>query len=192
MFVTTGYGAGEWQDNIIKHIGLKKEMFPALIIMQNNEETTSGKKRFKYEGSLGTLTVQDVETFIDDWAADILPPLLKSEKPPKDPLDGNVHVLVGTTHDEFAYQPFDVVVEYYADWCPHCKTLAPIYSQLADDLKDVTGLKIAKMLATENETAVVSATGYPTIVVYGEDLPFGTTPTKYISGRTYEDIMAEL
>lgn len=87
-----------------------------------------------------------------------------------------MHVLVGRTHDKFAYQPNDVLVEYYAEWCPHCKTLAPIWSQLADELKDVSGLKIAKMLATDNETKYFNVSGYPAIALYSADLEFGDSP----------------
>jgi len=69
-----------------------------------------------------------------------------------------------------------VLVEYYADWCPHCKTLAPIWARIADELTDVKGLKIAKMLATDNESAYINTAGYPTIAIYGENLSFGVAP----------------
>lgn len=100
-------------------------------------------------------------------------------------------MLVGTTHDKFAYQANDVLVEYYADWCPHCKTLAPIWSQLADELTDVSGLKFAKMLATDNETKYFGVSGYPAIALYSADLAFGEPP-KTISARSYDGLMEEI
>jgi len=45
----------------------------------------------------------------------------------------------------------DVLVEYYAPWCGHCKSLAPIYEELANKLKSNKNLVIAAMDATANE-----------------------------------------
>jgi len=41
------------------------------------------------------------------------------------------------------------MLEFYAPWCGHCKSLAPAYSSLAKKLhKDAAGVKIAKLDAT--------------------------------------------
>jgi hypothetical protein len=54
-----------------------------LMIVSSNEEEGSGRKRYKYEGDLNTLTKSDIESFIFDWEADVLEPILKSQKPPE-------------------------------------------------------------------------------------------------------------
>lgn len=48
----------------------------------------------------------------------------------------------------------DVMVEFYAPWCGHCKKLAPKYDELAQKLEGVDSVVIAKMDATENEIDV--------------------------------------
>lgn len=48
----------------------------------------------------------------------------------------------------------DVLVEFYAPWCGHCKSLAPKYDALAEKLSGVESVMIAKMDATENEIDV--------------------------------------
>jgi len=50
----------------------------------------------------------------------------------------------------------DVLVEYYAPWCGHCKSLAPIYEELAQSLKSNPNVLIAKMDATANEAEGVN------------------------------------
>jgi hypothetical protein len=73
-----------------------------ILLMFNDDERQGGTHRFKWEGDLNTITVEDIEMFIQDWEADILEPILKSQKPPEKQ-EEIVQVLVGTTHDAFAY-----------------------------------------------------------------------------------------
>ncbi len=76
-------------------------------------------------------------------------------------------------------------MEFYAPWCGHCKKLAPIWDQLAADLKDVSGLTIAKMDSTANEVDGVEIKGYPTLKFY----PKGSksSPIDYDGGRELAD-----
>lgn len=48
----------------------------------------------------------------------------------------------------------DVLVEFYAPWCGHCKALSPKYDDLAKKLEGVDSVVVAKMDATENEIDV--------------------------------------
>jgi protein disulfide isomerase family A protein 3 len=45
----------------------------------------------------------------------------------------------------------DVLVEFYAPWCGHCKSLAPVYEEVAQKLKDEDGVVLAKLDATAND-----------------------------------------
>ena len=43
-----------------------------------------------------------------------------------------VKVVVASTFDEIVNDPTkDVLIEFYAPWCGHCKSLAPKYEELA-------------------------------------------------------------
>ncbi|KAF9434822.1 hypothetical protein BGZ76_007355 [Entomortierella beljakovae] len=55
------------------------------------------------------------------------------------------------------------LVEYYAPWCGHCKALAPVYEELANNLKGK--VNVAKVDCTKNEEICNKEhiTGYPTI-----------------------------
>jgi protein disulfide-isomerase A1 len=79
----------------------------------------------------------------------------------------------------------DVLVEYYAPWCGHCKSLAPIYEELATKLKGNKNLVIAAMDATANEAEGVNIEGFPTIKFYPANNKAGLD---YKGGRTLEDI----
>lgn len=57
------------------------------------------------------------------------------------------------------------VVDFYADWCGPCKLLAPIYESVAEELKDITFLKVNvdNLLDIASEYRISSI---PTILVF--------------------------
>jgi len=91
----------------------------------------------------------------------------KSEEVPV-PNDGPVKIVVGKNFNEIVNDPSkDVLVEYYAPWCGHCKTLAPKYETLGTTLKNVDGVTIAKIDATANDVdSKAEVKGFPTILLY--------------------------
>jgi len=75
-----------------------------------------------------------------------------------------VVTLVGKNFKDVVYdESKDVIVEFYAPWCGHCKTLAPIYEKFAEKVKSNPNLIVAKIDATANEVEGISIEGFPTI-----------------------------
>lgn len=59
-----------------------------------------------------------------------------------------------------------VLVDYFADWCGPCQMLAPILSELKQDLGDA--VKIIKIDIDKNQqlAAMQQVQGVPTLVLY--------------------------
>ena len=59
---------------------------------------------------------------------------------------------MGETFEEIVSDPEkEVLIEFYAPWCGHCKSLAPKYDELGEKLKGTENLVIAKIDATAND-----------------------------------------
>ena len=126
-----------------------------------------------------------LEEFIEKWKAGKVEAHMKSEKVPKKQ-KGAVVTVVGKTFKEIVFsETKDVLLELYAPWCGHCKSLAPIYEEFAQSVKDDENLVVAKMDATANDLLTgYSAEGFPTIYwrAKGKD----SKPEKYTGDRTVE------
>nr|XP_037846837.1 protein disulfide-isomerase A4 isoform X2 [Chlorocebus sabaeus] len=103
--------------------------------------------------------------FVTAFKKGKLKPVIKSQPVPKNN-KGPVKVVVGKTFDSIVMDPKkDVLIEFYAPWCGHCKQLEPVYSSLAKKYKGQKGLVIAKMDATANDVPSdrYKVEGFPTI-----------------------------
>jgi len=125
-----------------------------------------------------------LEEFVDQLLAGKAKAYVKSEKVPK--TQGDVVKVVGNNFKNIVLDDSkDVMIEFYAPWCGHCKNLAPIYDKLGASYKDDSNVVIAKMDATANDipSPDYEASGFPTIYFK----PAGKAPMKYEKGRALED-----
>ena len=66
-----------------------------------------------------------------------------------------------------------VLVDFFANWCGHCKTLAPVLAELAAELDG--RLKIVKINADDNRELAkeFGVMGLPTLILFKNGLPSG-------------------
>ena len=74
-----------------------------------------------------------------------VPKFIKSEETPKDN-DGPVKVVTANTFEEVVFGGKDILIEFYAPWCGHCKSLAPIYEQVHLHLYDAVSVDMLSHL----------------------------------------------
>jgi len=128
-----------------------------------------------------------VGQWISKFINNELTPTIKSEPIPESN-DGPVKIVVANNFDQIVNDPSkDVLLEFYAPWCGHCKKLSPIYEELGISLKDShPNVVIAKVDATANDVSPkFGIKGFPTIKFFKGD---NKTPIDYEGDRSLEDM----
>jgi len=134
--------------------------------------------------------VRDHEECVSDPAKCQLSKNVKSAPVPESN-NGPVKVVVGSTFEEVVMDDKkDVLIEFYAPWCGHCKSLAPIYEDLGKKMSKSTELVIGKMDATANDipNEKFDVTGFPTMYFK----PAGKDPELYEGGRDLSSFVSYL
>jgi protein disulfide-isomerase A1 len=164
----------------IDRMGGDQEKLPNLAAMK-----LSGKANYPYTGELTAAAIEAWANGIHDGS---VKPHLKSEPIPEDN-SGPVTVVVGKNYKQLITErgDKDVLLEIYAPWCGHCKSLAPIYEELGAHYADNDKIVIAKIDGTANDFDI-EYRGFPTLKFFPGGAP--DTVMDYEGGRTLEDLKA--
>lgn len=148
--------------NHAKALNVQGEDWPAFVIQ---DLESAGKYPFPMTGSKVTDGLAD---WVKEYSAGKVSPSIKSEPVPVQ--SGPVYTLVADEFDKVVFDDAkDVLVEFYAPWCGHCKKLAPVYEELASKFASpeaASKIVIAKMDATANDvppSAGFQIRSFPTI-----------------------------
>jgi len=97
------------------NLNLETDKFPAFAI----QETVKNQK-FPFDQSK-KLTAKDVGEFVQDFVDGKIEPSVKSEPIPEKQ-EGPVYVVVAHNYQDIVMdEEKDVLLEFYAPWCGHCK-----------------------------------------------------------------------
>ncbi|OKL55632.1 Protein disulfide-isomerase [Talaromyces atroroseus] len=165
------------------NLNLDPSTFPAFAI-QDAEKNT----KYPFDQTK-EVNAKDVGEFVQDVLDGKVAPSIKSEPIPETQ-EGPVTVVVAHTYQELVIDnDKDVLLEFYAPWCGHCKALAPKYEELAQVFAEnpeySSKVTVAKIDATANDVPD-SIQGFPTIKLF----PAGSKdkPVEYTGSRTIEDL----
>jgi len=135
----------------------------------------------------GPHTAAALKAHFSGFLAKSISPTVKSEDIPAKN-DGPVKVVVGKSFESIVLDTTkDVLIEFYAPWCGHCKSLAPKFEKLGESFADTPSIVIAKIDATENDTPV-DIRGFPTLMFYPADDK--ANPLTYEGDRTEQAMAA--
>ncbi|PSS00772.1 thioredoxin-like protein [Coniella lustricola] len=105
-------------------------------------------------------------------------PALLQNRSPIPETSGNVHKITKPAElDTLLKTTTNVVVDFYADWCPPCRAIAPVFSKLADDNAMHGQLAFAKVNVdyVNDVAARYGVSAMPTFVFFKNGEPRSVT-----------------
>jgi len=151
------YGDSNQLARGVQGAGASGEVFPTIIAID-----VSNNNQIAFDETLDW-NEEVVGKWLDGLFDGSTTTFKKSQPIPEDN-NGPVTTLVAKNFDEVTSGK-SVLVKYYAPWCGHCKTLAPVYEELGAAFKG-KDVVIAEIDATANYIAESRVSGFPTLIWY--------------------------
>ncbi|KAJ4965892.1 hypothetical protein NE237_017741 [Protea cynaroides] len=167
----------EASQGAFQYFGLQEDQVPLLII-----QSSDGKKYLK-----PNLEPDHIAPWLKEYMHGNLKPYVKSEPIPEVNNEPVKVVVADSLQDVVFNSGKNVLLEFYAPWCGHCKKLAPILEEVAISFQNDGNIIIAKIDATVNDipTETFDIKGYPTLYFKTA----GGNLLEYDGDRTKEDII---
>ncbi|KAL8503652.1 hypothetical protein ACS0TY_022399 [Phlomoides rotata] len=149
------FGDADVTQNAFQYFGLKPEQAPLLII-----QTKDGQKYLK-----ANIEPDQIESWVKDYKEGLLKPFIRSEPIPEVNNEPVKVVVRDSLQDVVFNSGKNVLLEFYAPWCGHCKSLAPILDEVAISFEKDPNVLIAKFDATANDVPsdTFDVQGFPTM-----------------------------
>ncbi|KAJ9673596.1 hypothetical protein PVL29_023264 [Vitis rotundifolia] len=167
----------EASQGAFQYFGLKDDQVPLIVI-----QTNDGQKYLK-----PNLEPDHIAPWVKEYQDGKVLPYKKSEPIPE-VNNEPVKVVVADTLQEIVFNSGkNVLLEFYAPWCGHCKKLAPILDEVAISFENDADVVIAKLDATANDIPndTFDVKGYPTLYFKSAS----GNVAQYEGDRSKEDII---
>ncbi|CAK9142927.1 unnamed protein product [Ilex paraguariensis] len=170
-------GDVEASQGAFQYFGLKDDQVPLIII-----QTNDGQKYLK-----PNIEPDHIASWVKEYMDGNVPPFKKSEPIPETNTEPVKVVVADSLQDMVLSSGKNVLLEFYAPWCGHCKKLAPILDDVAVSFENDDDVLIAKIDATANDipTGTFDVKGYPTLYFKSAS----GNLSQYEGDRTKEDII---
>ncbi|KAL6497253.1 Thioredoxin-like domain [Orobanche gracilis] len=170
-------GDTEASKSALQYFGLKEEQVPLIFI-----QTSDGGKYLKQN-----IEPDQIASWVKDFKGGKVESYMKSEPIPEVNNEPVKVVVADSLQDVVFNSEKNVLLEFYAPWCGHCKKLAPILDEVALSFQNDADVIIAKFDATANDIPrdAFEVKGYPTLYFRSST----GNMLQYDGGRSKQDII---
>ena len=165
-----------------EYLGLKEKDLPSVVII----ETKGTLKKYKLENEINE---KNIINFIYNWENKNHKPYYKSSLEPKNN-NGIITEIVGNTFKNKVLDiNNDIIVLFYTKNCAHCKTILPVYENVAKKIKELNkDILFGKINMNDNEVEYEDILSFPCIKLY-KGIQKDRKAIAYNGDRSFDDLI---